>query len=200
MLNRYCFIPIVAVLLLASFVFAKEVYAQTCSVPLMVTVNGSLVVSDADNDTSTGKNPTKNVTLSVTPDIGQTTVTGAANFRVRTNRATWRVTTSRTAFTAGTTGLAEADVSVTITKSAGTTANAAAGALVAPFTAATTLTSIPTVGSADVISGTAKTSSAKDGMNTNNWFQVSTSYGVDPDFFYTPGTADTTITYNLVSP
>ncbi len=170
------------------------------TVPLSITVNGALVITDADNDTMAGLNPTKNVTLNLTPDIGHTTQSGSANFRIRTNRATWRLTAQRTASDAGGTGITDADVKVTITKSAGTNANAASGALVAPFTAQTTLSSIPTAVTADVISGTAKTSSAKDFANANNWFQVGTTYATDPDFFYSPGTFSTTITYNLVSP
>ena len=172
------------------------------SVPLSVTINGSLVISDASNDTAAGKNPTTNVNISVTPDLGAATATGSANFRIRTNNSTWRLTTSRTASSVGGTGIADTDVSVTIAKSTGTNANAASGALVAPFTAQTSLSSIPVppATAADVISGTAKTSSARDSSNANNWFQVNTTYGIEPDFFYTPGTFSTTITYNLVSP
>lgn len=170
------------------------------TVPLSVTVNGSLVISDADNDTMLGKDPTKNVNISVTPDLGATNATGSANFRIRTNRSAWRVTAQRTASDAGTTGIADTDVKVDIAKSTGSTANAAAGALVLPFTAQANLSNIPTISAADVIAGTAKTSSAKDGSNTNNWFQVNTTYSITPDFFYTPGTFSTTITYNLVSP
>jgi len=170
------------------------------TVPVNVTVNGSLVITDASNDSMAGTNPNINVNLSVTPDLGAAIVTGQANFRIRTNRAAWRLTAQRTTSNAGGTGLADTDVTLSVAKSAGSTGNASAGALVAPFTAATTLNSIPTATSADVISGTAKTSSAKDGTNTNNYFQVNTTYGVAPDFFYTPGTYSTTITYNLVSP
>lgn len=170
------------------------------TVPLSITVNGSLVISDADNDTATGMNPTKNVNLSITPELGNTTQSGSANFRVRTNRSTWRLTAQRTASSAGGTGITDADVNLTVTKSAGTNGNAASGTLVAPFNAQTTISSIPTVTAADVVSGTAKTSSAKDFSNANNWLQVGTTYSMDPDFFYSPGTFSTTITYNLVSP
>ena len=170
------------------------------SVPLNITVNGSLVITDASNDTMAGKDPTLNVNLSVTPDLGATTVSGAANFRVRSNRNAWRVTAQRTASNAGGTGIADTDVLVDIAKSAGTTANASAGTLVTPFTAQTNISSITTAAAVDVISGTAKTSSMIDGNNTNNWFQVSTTYSIAPDFFYSPGTYSTTVTYNLVSP
>ena len=171
------------------------------TVPLSVTVNGSLVISDADNDTMAGKDPTKNVTISVTPDLGAATATGNANFRIRTNNSTWRLTALRTASDAGGTGLVDSDVLVDVAKSAGSMANASAGALVAPFTSQASLSNIPTVApAADVISGTAKTSSGKDNSNANNWFQVNTTYSVVPDFFYSPGTFSTTITYSLVSP
>ena len=174
--------------------------AQAATVPVNVTVNGALVITDASNDSMSGANPNINVNLSVTPDLGASTVTGQANFRVRTNRTAWRLTAQRTASNAGTTGIADTDVTLAVSKSSGTTGNANAGALVAPFTAATTINSIPTASSVDVVSGTAKTSTSRDGSNTNNYFQVSTTYGIAPDFFYTPGTYATTVTYNLVSP
>ncbi|OGI20790.1 MAG: hypothetical protein A3B68_09650 [Candidatus Melainabacteria bacterium RIFCSPHIGHO2_02_FULL_34_12] len=174
--------------------------AGTAQVPLNITVNGSLVITDADNDNMSGVDPTRSVTIQVTPDLLQSQVTGGINFRIRTNKTAWRLTTNRTASNAGGTGLIDSDISVTIAKSAGTTGNLNAGTIVSPFNAATNLTSIPTSGSKDVISGTARTSSAKDSTNQNNYFQVNTLYGVAPDFFYTPGTFSTIITYNLVAP
>ncbi len=196
--NSIFLIAVISLLVLYS---SKDIAAQAAAtVPVNVTVNGALVITDASNDSMAGANPTINVNLSVTPDLGAATVTGQANFRVRTNRNAWRLTAQRTVSNAGGTGLADTDVSLTVAKSAGSTGNANAGALVAPFTASTTLNSIPTATSVDVVSGTAKTSTAKDGANTNNYFQVNTTYGVAPDFFYTPGTYSTTITYNLVSP
>ena len=190
---------LVLLLLCASSAELPEVKAAA-SVPLAVTVNGSLVISDADNDAMAGVNPTKNVNLSVTPDLGQTIQSGNANFRIRSNRSTWRLTAQRTASDAGGTGISDADLLVDIAKSAGSNANANAGALVAPFTTQTNLSSITTVAAVDVITGTAKTSSAKDNANANNWFQVGTTYSIQPDFFYTPGTFSSTVTYNLVSP
>ena len=177
-----------------------EAAHAAATVPLNVTVNGSLVITDASNDSMSGMDPTINVNLSVTPDLGQATVTGQANFRIRTNRTTWRLTSQRTASNAGGTGIADTDISVNISKVAGSTANANAGTIVSPFSSATNLSSIPTVSPANVVNGTAKTSSAKDGNNTNNYFEIDTAYGIAPDFFYTPGTFSTTITYNLVSP
>ena len=192
-------ISIVAILALYS---SKDIASAqaAATVPINVTVNGSLVITDASNDSMSGTNPNINVNLSVTPDLGQSTVTGQANFRIRTNRTAWRLTAQRTASNSGGTGIADTDVTLSVAKSAGSTGNASAGALVAPFNAAATLNNVPTASSADVVSGTAKTSSVKDGNNTNNYFQVNTTYGVSPDFFYTPGTYSTTVTYNLVSP
>lgn len=192
-------IAIVAILALYSSEDIASAQAAA-TVPINVTVNGSLVITDASNDGMAGTNPNINVNLSVTPDLGQSTVTGQANFRIRTNRTAWRLTAQRTASNAGGTGIADTDVTLSVAKSAGSTGNASAGTLVAPFNAAATLNNVPTASSADVVSGTAKTSSIKDGNNTNNYFQVNTTYGVSPDFFYTPGTYSTTVTYNLVSP
>ena len=190
----------IVLLLCISSIKMPESKAASASVPLSITVNGSLVVSDADNDTMAGKDPTKNVTLTVTPDLGQTIQSGSANFRIRSNRSAWRLTAQRTASDAGGTGIADSDLLVDVAKSAGSNANASAGALVSPFTAQTDLSSITTASAVDVVNGTAKTSSAKDNANANNWFQVSTTYSIQPDFFYTPGTFSSTITYSLVSP
>ena len=199
MLKQMRCLLLIALLFCASSVKIQEVKAASAQVPVSVTVNGALVISDADNDTMAGENPTKNVNLTIDPDLGQTLQTASANFRVRTNRSTWRLTASKTASSAGGTGLTDADVLLDVSKSAGSNANASAGALMSPFTSQTNLSSLSTT-AVDVISGTAKTSSAKDNSNTNNWFQVSTTYSVQPDFFYTPGTFSSTITYNLVSP
>ena len=200
-MNKQIFGLFLIILLVSStYMQVPDVKAATATVPLSVTVNGSLVISDADNDTMSGTNPTKNVSISVTPDLGATNATGSANFRIRTNRSAWRVTAQRTASDAGDTGIADTDVKVDITKSAGSNASASAGALVSPFTAQADISSISTSSAVDVINGTAKTSSAKDSSNASNWFQLSTTYSIFPDFFYTPGTYSTTITYSLVSP
>ena len=198
MLKQIWCLLLIAILFCASSITIQEAKAAA-TVPVSVTVNGALVISDADNDTMAGENPTKNVNLTIDPDLGQTLQTASANFRVRTNRSAWRLTASKTASSAGGTGLTDADVLLDVSKSAGSNANASAGTLVSPFTSQTNLGSLSTT-AVDVISGTAKTSSAKDNSNANNWFQVSTTYSVQPDFFYTPGTFSSTITYNLVSP
>ena len=198
MKKQFTIIILISILLFSQNLVINKAYGAA-TVPLNITVNGSLVITDASNDTMAGKDPTINVNLSVTPDIGQTAVSGQANFRIRSNRNAWRLTTQRTTSNTGTTGLADTDVSVNVSTAAGSTANASAGTLVAPFNAPTTLASIPQI-SANVVNGTAKTSTAKDGTNTNNYFQINTSYSIQPDFFYTPGTFSTSITYNLVSP
>ena len=190
---------LVMLVIAANAIYIPEVEAAA-TVPLSITVNGSLVITDADNDTMAGLNPTKNVTINLTPDIGHTTQSGSANFRIRTNRAAWRLTAQRTASDTGGTGIVDADVKVLVAKSAGSSANLNSGTLVAPFSAQTALSSITTASAVDVVNGTAKTSSAKDFANANNWFQVGTTYSIDPDFFYAPGTFSSTITYNLVSP
>lgn len=200
--KQYIIVSVILVsLMLINIINWQEVKAGTATVPLNITVNGSLIITDADNDTTSGKDPTKNVNISVTPDLLQSEVSGSANFRIRSNKPSWRLTTQRTASNAGTTGIVDSDISVTITKTAGSTANVNAGTLVAPFDAKTTLSSVPTIApAANVVNGTAKTSSAKDPTNANNYFQVNTTYGLAPDFFFSAGTFTTTITYNLVSP
>lgn len=175
--------------------------SQTATVPINITVNGTLTISDANNDASSGKNPTINVNLSVTPDLGASAVTGNANFRIRTNRSVWRLTAQRTSeVDTGPTNIVATDISLLVTTQAGVNANSMAGSLVAPFNATTNLSSISTSAPVNVINGTAKTSTVRDNANSSNYFQVNTQYSILPDYFYQPGTWATTITYSLVSP
>ncbi|OGI06454.1 MAG: hypothetical protein A3I68_04010 [Candidatus Melainabacteria bacterium RIFCSPLOWO2_02_FULL_35_15] len=195
----YIFIGLFVLLIL--LITPLKSYSQSATIPVNITVNGTLTISDASNDSSAGKNPTINVNLSITPDLGTAPVTGDANFRIRTNRSTWRLTAQRTTeIDTGPTNIVAMDITLSVTTQAGTNANAMAGTLVAPFNAGTDLSSISTSAPVDVISGTAKTSTARDNTNTNNYFQVNTLYSILPDFFFQPGTWRTTITYNLVSP
>ncbi len=178
-----------------------ETFSQSATVPININVNGTLTISDASNDATSGKNPTLNVNLSITPDLGAAPATGSANFRIRTNRSSWRLTAQRTTeIDTGPTNIEAMDVTLLVSTQAGTNANAMAGTLVAPFTAQTDLSSISTSAPVDVINGTAKTSVARDNTNSNNYFQVNTLYSILPDFFFQPGTWRTTVTYNLVSP
>ena len=189
------------IVLLILFAVPIETFSQSATVPININVNGTLTISDASNDASSGNNPTINVNLSITPDLGAAPVTGNANFRIRTNRPTWRLTAQRTAeIDTGPTNIVAMDIELLVTTQAGSNANAMAGILVAPFNTQTDLSSISTSAPIDVISGTAKTSTAKDNTNSNNYFQVNTQYSILPDFFFQPGTWRTTITYNLVSP
>lgn len=173
---------------------------SAAKVPLNVKVNGSLVITNAANDTVEGKNPNIDVNLQVTPDIGAAIVEGEANFRIRTNHNNWRLTAQKTKSVDDMTGLTDTDIVLNLKTLAGESANPNSGALLAPFNAETNLSTIPDANSVDVVKGNAKTSKNKDGLNKNNYFQVNTKYGVYPDFFYSPGTFSTTITYNLVSP
>ena len=193
------------VLLISVLIFLLAVpinsYGQTATVPINITVNGNLTISDANNDTNSGKNPTLNVNLSVTPDIGAAQVTGVANFRIRTNRSTWRLTAQRTTeVDTGPTNITAMDVGLLVTTQVGSNADAQAGSLVSPFNSQTNVGSISTAAPVNVVNGTKKTSTTRDSSNVNNYFQVNTQYSIFPDFFYTPGTWSTTITYNLVSP
>ena len=196
--QKFCLILIVSVFILIS---PLSSFSQNATVPINVTVNGTLTISDALNDSNSGKNPTINVNLSITPDLGAAPATGDANFRIRTNRSSWKLTAQRTQeVDTGPTNIVAMDISVLISTQAGSYANAMAGVLVSPFNAQTDINAISTSVPVDVISGASKTSIARDNSNTNNYFQVNTRYSILPDFFYQPGTWRTTITYNLVSP
>lgn len=199
--NKKQFFCLLFISLLILFLVPLGSFSQTATVPINISVNGTLTISDANNDASSGKNPTINVNLSITPDLGAAQVTSDANFRIRTNRPNWRLTAQRTLETDnGPTNITSMDVGLLITTQAGSNANAMAGTLVAPFTSQTDIGSISTSSPVNVISGSSKTSVTRDSTNINNYFQVNTRYSIFPDFFYQPGTWSTTITYNLVSP
>lgn len=201
MKNLIGLLSITLLVLTVSVLSVQEVKAQTATVPLAITVNGALVVTDAAMDNAAGKNPTLNVNLSVTPDLGAANVTGSANFRIRTNQTMWTLSAAKTALVANGTGIAETDILLDVVKTAGSNANASAGALQAPFTAQTNISSIMTTATT-VLAGTAITSSARDSSNTNNYLNIATTYTIPQDFFFTPGTgnATSTITYTLSSP
>ena len=195
-INGFIFIALIFLISMPS-----KTFSQSATVPITINVNGTLTISDASNDASSGKNPTLNVNLSVTPDLGAAAVTGQANFRIRTNKSTWKLTAQRTTEADnGPTNITAMDVALLVTTQAGTNANAMAGVLVSPFTARTSLDSVSAVSPVDVINGTSKTSIAKDSTNASNYFQVNTQYSIEPDFFFQPGTWSTTVSYNLVSP
>lgn len=188
-------------MLLVSVLLPPKSISQTATVPININVNGTLTISDANNDASSGKNPTINVNLSITPDLGAASVTGDANFRIRTNQSKWRLTAQRTKENdSGPTNIEAKDVGLLVTTQAGPKADLNAGKLVPPFTSQTNLSSISTSSPIDVIVGEKKTSTDRDNTNANNYFQVNTKYSIFPDFFYQVGTWSTTITYNLVSP
>lgn len=201
MKKRHRIFHLTLVGLLLILVGPTKSFSQTATVPININVNGTLTVSDANNDASSGKNPTINVNLSVTPDLGAAAVTGDANFRIRTNRSEWRLTVQRTQQTdTGPTNIQPEDISLLVTTQAGTNANPKAGSLVTPFNSQTDIGKIPTSRPIDVITGKDKTSTKRDSTNSNNYFQVNTTYSILPDYFYQPGTWKTTITYNLISP
>lgn len=192
---------ILALLMMFSFVYDEASATGTATVPLSITVNGACTVTDASTDTMAGSDPTLNVTLSVTPDVGETDATDTAAFRIRTNLSMWTLSAQRAGFMAGTTGLTAGDVALDITKTAGSNGVAAACALQAPFTGSTDISSISDSSATTICAGTAKTAAAaSSSANTNNYIQIDTDYSVPQDFFFEPGTASDTITYSVTNP
>lgn len=185
-------ILIVILFLVIIFTNKNLSFAQTSSVTDNFTVNSALVISDASTEVS---NPTQAVSLMITPAVGATDATGSANFRVRSNQPTWHISVSKGTYNAGTTNTAASDVTISLSTSAGSTANSSAASL--SYTSKT-LSSI--TNGETVVSGIAKTSSTRDSSNTNNYFQVNTSYSIPQDFYFEPGTATISLTFTLSSP
>ena len=175
-------------------------FANHAVVPLKIEVSGKLVITDAENDTKAGENPTLNVLLGLTPDLNNNIVSGMSSIRIRTNMKTWKLTASRIEQNELGTEISPQDVNVKFITQAGSKGNLNSAKLVSPFNEITTLDKISTNTPIEILNGFDKTSLAKDPENKNNWFQLTAIYSVSPDFFYDIGNWDTTITYNLVSP
>ena len=169
-------------------------------VPLNITVLGKLVITDANNDTKSGLDPTLNVLLRLTPDLNNQTVSGSSSIRIRTNLSTWKLTALRSNTTNLSSNIDPNDISLRFTTQAGSTANPNCGKLISPFDQITTLSQISTASPIEILTGTDKTSIARDTDNKGNWFQLNSNYSISPDFFYGIGEWNTTISYNLVSP
>src|SRR3989338_6944143 len=96
MKNKSFFLKLPFLVLILIFFVPLETLSQSAIVPINITVNGTLTISDANNDVKSGKDPTLNVNLTITPDLGASGSIGGASYRIRTNRPNWRLTTQRT--------------------------------------------------------------------------------------------------------
>ncbi len=170
-------------------------YAQTATHTINANVATVFVVSDTTDATS---NPTSTVTLTADPALSHPNATGTASFRVRTNSNAWKVTVVETgAFNAGGTQIAESDIGVAVSHTAGMSANAGTLAYANSFDSGTTLATITTTPK-NVVTSTQKTASAK-GAPTENYLQFTTTYTIPRDFFFESGTATKTVRYTLAA-
>ena len=173
----------------------------TATVPLAITVNGAVTVTDTADTVHNPGAGTLDVSFSVSPDVGASDLTSTKSFRVRTNYTMWKLTGQRAGFSAGATALAATDIGLTITKTAGSNAVAGACTLQSPFTGATTINAISASSATDICAGTsAKTAAARSSSaNANNYLQFDTLYTLAQDFFFEPGSASDTITYTVAN-
>ena len=193
----------VSFLLLACLLFESltlKVESNQAIVPINVTVLGKLIITDAENDTKSGENPTLNVNLKLTPDLSDSVISGSSSVRIRTNLNSWKLTAKRLEEGGSLVNLTPEDISLAFIVSAGGKANQSAGKLVTPFDTKTDLSKISSNSETDIIHGLSKTSAERDPKNTDNWFQLTSNYSISPDFYYETGDWSTTVTYNLVSP
>ena len=169
-------------------------------VPINITVQGKLIISDATNDNKSGIDPSLNILLRLTPDLNSSIVSGSSGIRIRTNLNNWKLTAQRSNFSNSVLNIDPEDVSLSFTTQAGSKANPGAGVLVSPFNGVANLSQISTNSPTEILVGSSMTSIDKDPENKNNWFQLTTNYSILPDFFYGIGEVNTTVSYNLVSP
>ena len=174
--------------------------SNQATVPINITVQGKLIITDSENDNNSGANPTLNVNLKLSPDLNSSTVSGSSSIRIRTNLNSWKLTAQRSNSSTPTANIDPKDISLNFITQAGSKGNPNAGKLLSPFNQISNLSQISTNGPTDVLVGVSKTSLDRDPENRNNWFQLTSNYSVSPDFFYEIGEWNTTVSYSLVSP
>lgn len=190
-----------AVVILLSFSSTNlKANSNTATVPLKITVEGKLVITEAENDTIAGKDPTIDVLLKLSPSLENTVVSGSSNVRIRTNLKSWKLTAQRSINEINSLNIDPKDISCSFSTKAGSKANLNAGKLIPPFNEITNLNQISSNSPTEVLAGIDKTSSSKDPQNLENWFQLTSTYSAKPDFFYSEGEFNTVISYSLVSP
>src|SRR3989338_181041 len=172
--------------------------SNQATVPINITVKGKLVLTDSVNDNKSGENPTLNVFLKLTPDINNSIVSGNSAIRIRSNLNSWKLTAQRSDQNNSLVNIDPKDISITFSTQAGANADPNAGKLVSPFNKTADLSQISINSPLDLVIGNSKTSLTRDSQNKNNWFQLTSSYSISPDFFYEIGEWGTTVSYNLV--
>ncbi len=182
---------------LSSYLTAKS---NQATVPINISVQGKLIITDAQNDNKSGANPTLNVNLKLVPDLNSSAVSGSSSIRVRSNLNSWKLTAQRSNLSDSQVNIDPKDISLSFTTQAGSKANSNAAKLLSPFNQTSNLSQISANGPTDVLIGLSKTSLERDPENLNNWFQLTSNYSVSPDFFYEIGEWNTTVSYSLVSP
>ena len=174
--------------------------SNQATVPINITVEGKLIITDAQNDNKSGTDPTLNVNLKLVPDLNSSVVSGSSSIRIRTNLNSWKLTAQRSNLPDSTVNIDPKDISLSFTTQAGSKGNPNAGKLLSPFNQISDLSQISLNNPIDILTGVSKTSIDRDPENKNNWFQVTSNYSVEPDFFYEIGEWNTTVSYSLVSP
>ena len=192
-------IPIILVVICFFSSTNLKVKSSQATVPINITVEGKLIITDGQNDNKSGVDPTLNVILKLIPDLNNSIVNGSSKIRIRTNLNNWKLTAQRNN-TESTNNIDPEDISLSFTTQAGSTANSNAAKLISPFDITTNLSQISTTTSSDILIGNSRTSIQKDPENKNNWFQLTSNYSISPDFFYEVGDWNTIVSYNLVSP
>lgn len=177
------------------------VSSNQATVPINISVQGKLIITDSENDNKSGSDPTLNVNLRLSPDLNSSTISGSSSVRIRTNLNSWKLTAQRSNSSESPVNIDPKEISLSFTTQTGSKANPNAGKLLPPFNNQTAnLSNISANSPTDLLIGLSKTSLDKDPENKNNWFQLTSNYSVSPDFFYEIGEWNTTVSYSLVSP
>lgn len=193
---------LVVVLVLSWVVKFTPMESHACSavVPISITVNGRIVVTDAVDDSSTkGRSGIIQQSILVRKRKGSDIYKGQSSLRIRSNLKKWQLLTNRT--DSDSNNLDSDNFYITYDIEHAANANPLAASLTRKFKGEVPLANIPSGSSVVLVNGKTKTSIARDSKNANNWVGVNLKYTYYPKNEENLDNAlSTVISYSVVSP
>lgn len=193
--------PIIVTIVILCFLYTSNLTATPSQaiVPLNITVQGKLIITDAESDNILNPGPNLDRILRFQKSSNKSSYLNKA-IRIRTNLNAWKLTAQRTDLKNQAVKINPKNISILFTTQAGLKANPNAGKLTPPFNTKTNLSKISSISPTGILIGKSKTSYRKDPTNKNNWFQLTSTYSISPRFLSKNSQWSTLISYNLVSP
>lgn len=178
----------------------RKVYAASVAVPISITVNGKMIITDPAEESNSGAGaPEYQQAVKLKKSGTESSYHGKAAIRVRSNLKDWRLVAKRAQ--AGKDSVEEENFYLIYTLSAGSKANSAAAILTKPFLKPVSLGSISPKEPSTVLVGTSNTSNQQDPGNGNNYLELGLEYNYFPsEETIQADEMNTIVSYGLVSP